>query len=165
MSKQEALIPKLITGEGTQLQKLHMYQITKQSSTRCELYLKSKDKQKPSISLGKVCLKSLQSKHKQNPSTSLRQNIPVHPWTKLVMNIFHFEGAYNLLIVDYTRRFLIVFKLSSVNAVYIANQCKQVFSEYGWPEILITDNGPCYTSQAFSSVMKSHNVNHVTSFA
>ena len=25
-------------------------------------------------------------------------------------------------------------------------QCKLIFSEYGWPETLISDNGPCYTS-------------------
>ena len=36
-------------------------------------------------------------------------------------------------------------------------------SEYGWPESLISDNGPCYTSQAFTSVMQSYSVNHITS--
>ena len=45
----------------------------------------------------------------------------------------------------------------------IANHFKQIFSEYGWPETLISDNGPCYTSQAFSSVMQSYSVNHITS--
>ena len=28
---------------------------------------------------------------------------------------------------------------------------------------MISDNGPCYTTQAFTSVMKSYNVNHITS--
>ena len=50
-----------------------------------------------------------------------------------------------------------------MTGVQIANQCKLIFSEYGWPETLISDNGPCYTSQAFTSVMKSYNVNHITS--
>ena len=144
--KEEALILKLITSEGTQLQKLHMHQIAKQSSARSE-----------------VCVKSLKSKCKQKPSTSLRKEIPVHPWTKLVIDIFHFEGAYYLLIVNYTSRFLIECKLSSVTCVHIANQCKLMFPEYGWPETLITDNGPCCTSQAFTSIMQSYNVNHITS--
>ena len=161
MSKQESLIPKLITSKDTQLQTLHMHQTTKQWSTRSEVYLKSKCKQKPSTSLGKVCCKSLQSKCKQKPSTSPGKEIPVHPWTKLVTDIFCFEDAYNLLIVDYTSRFPIVHKLSSVSGVNIANQCKLIFSEYGWPETVITDDGPCYTSQAFTSVKKSYNVNHI----
>ena len=45
---------------------------------------------------------------------------------------------------------------------HVTNQCKQVFSEYGWPETLISDNGPSYTSQAFTSDMQSYSVNHIT---
>ena len=108
-------------------------------------------------------LKSLQSKCKQRSSTSLGKEIPVHPWTKLVTDIFNFEGASYVLTVDYTSRFLIVCKLSSVTDVHIANKYKLIFSEYGWPETLITDNDPCYISQTFTSVMKSYNVNHITS--
>ena len=89
---------------------------------------------------------------------------PVPPWTKLVTDIFHFEGECYLLIVDYTGKFPIVCKLCSVTSVHVANQCKQIFSEYGWPQTLISDNGPCYTSQTFTSVMKSYNVNHITCF-
>ena len=87
----------------------------------------------------------------------------MQPWTKLVTDIFHFEGTSYLLIVDYMSRFPVVCRLSSVNGVHIANQCKLIFSEYGWPETLISDSGPCYTSQAFTSVMKSYKVNHITS--
>ena len=54
-------------------------------------------------------------------------------------------------------------KLSSVTGVHVANQCKLVFSQYGWSDTLISDNGPCYTSQAFASIMQAFSVNHVTS--
>ena len=91
------------------------------------------------------------------------KEIPVHPWTKLVTDILHFEGAYYMLKVDYTSRFPIVHKLSSLTGVHVANQCKLIFSEYTWPETLFTENGPCYTSQAFTSVMQSYNVNYITS--
>ena len=48
-------------------------------------------------------------------------------------------------------------------AHHIANHCKQIFSEYGWPETLISDNGPCYASKTFKKLMTEHNVNHTTS--
>ena len=35
-------------------------------------------------------------------------------------------------------------------------------SEYGWPETLISDNGLCYTADAFISVMNAYHVNHIT---
>ena len=109
------------------------------------------------------CLKYIHSKHKHKPSTSLGQEIPVHPWNELATDISHFESASYLLLVDCTSRFPVVHKLSSVTGLHIANHCKLIFSEYGWPETLISGNGPCFTSQAFTSVMKSYNVNHITS--
>ena len=59
-----------------------------------------------------LCLKCSHSKCKQKPSMSLDQEIPLHPWAKLVTDIFHFEEASYWLIVDYTSRFPVVCKLS-----------------------------------------------------
>ena len=110
-----------------------------------------------------LCLKHSHPKHKQKPSSSLGQEIPVHPWPKLATDIFLFESSSYLLQVDYTNRFPIVHKLSSMTGQHVANQCKLIFSEYGLPETLISDNDPCYTLQAFTSVMQSYNVTHITS--
>ena len=111
-----------------------------------------------------LCLKYSHCKCKQKPSTSLGQEIPVHPWTKLATDIFHFESASYLLTVYYSSRFPVAYKLSFMAGVHMANQCKLVFSEYRWPENPISDNGPCYTSQAFTSVMKTFSVNHITCY-
>ena len=110
-----------------------------------------------------LCLKYSHAKCKSKPTTSLGQEIPVYPWSMLATDIFHFEGAAYLFIVDYTSRFTIVCKLTSMTGIHVANQCKSVCSEYGWPDTLISDNGPCYTSQAFTNVMQVFSVNHITS--
>ena len=107
-------------------------------------------------------LKYLQSKCKQKPTMSLEQEIPLHHWTKLATDLFHFEGTSYLLIVNYTSKFLVMYKISSMTGQHVANHCKQVFSEYGWPETLMSDNGPCYTAGAFTSVMNAYHVNHIT---
>ena len=77
-----------------------------------------------------LCLKYSQSKCKQKPTMSVGQKIPIHSWTKLATDLFHFEGASYLLIVDYTSRFPVVHKLSSMTGQHVANQCKLVFSEH-----------------------------------
>ena len=59
-----------------------------------------------------LCLKYSFSKCQQKPSQSLGQEIPVHPWTKLTIDMFHFESSSYLLIVNYTSRFPVVCKLS-----------------------------------------------------
>ena len=78
-------------------------------------------------------------------------------------DIIHFEGASYLFVVDYASRFPVVCKLTSMTGQHIANQCKLIFSEYGWPETLISDNGPCYTAEVFTNLMREYNVNHITS--
>ena len=111
----------------------------------------------------KLCLTYSHSKCKQKPSMSLGQEIPLHPWSKLATDLFHFKGASYSWIVDYTNRFPVVHKLSSMTKKHVATQCRLIFSEYGWPETLISDNGPCYTGEAFNSVMNAYHVNHITS--
>ena len=90
-------------------------------------------------------------------------DIPVHPWSKLASDIFYFEGDSYLLIVDYTSEFPIIRKLSSMTGRPIAHHMQTIFAEYGWPNTLVTDNGPCYTSKEFKMLMESMSINHITS--
>ena len=50
-----------------------------------------------------------------------------------------------------------------MSAQQITEHFKSIFSEYGWPDTLVSDNGPCYTVEAFSNLMKEYVVNHITS--
>ena len=111
-----------------------------------------------------LCLKYSHFKCKQKSSMCLRQEIPLHPWSKLATDIYHLEGASYFLIVDYKSRFPVVHKLSAMTGQCIANQGMLIFSEYGWPEPLISDNGPYYTSEPFTGVWKAYHVNQITSF-
>ena len=94
---------------------------------------------------------------------SLGQEIPMHPWTKVAMDIFYFHGASYLLIVDYTNRFPVMRKLTSMMAQNVTGQMKLVFSDYVWPETTISNNGPCYSVEAFYKLMKDYSINHITS--
>ena len=61
--------------------------------------------------------------------------------------------------VDYTSRFPIVRELKSMSSQHITKH----FSEYGWPDTLVSDNGPCYVADMFTNLMKEYAVNHITS--
>ena len=110
-----------------------------------------------------LCLKYSTAKCKLEPSLALGQEIPLHPWTKLATDIFHFEGASYLLIVDYTSHYPVVHKLTSMTGQHVASQFKLICSEYRWPETIVSDNGPCYTSEIFTNLMSEYNINHITS--
>ena len=93
---------------------------------------------------------------------SIGQEIPLHPWSKLTTDIFHFEevsyfgsGLYQQI----SHCLQVVFHDRST-----CSKSVQVnLSEYGWSETLISEYGPCYTPEAFTGVMKVYNVNHNTS--
>ena len=110
-----------------------------------------------------LCLKYSTSKCKQESSLSLGQEVPLYPWTKLATDVFHFEGVSYLLVVNHTSRFLVVCKLTSMTGQHIASHFKLICSEYGWPETLVSDNGPCYTPEVFTNMMQDYNINHITS--
>ena len=57
-----------------------------------------------------LCLKYSTAKCKLEPSLALGQEVPLYPWTKLAMDIFHFEGVSYVLIVDYTSQYPVVCK-------------------------------------------------------
>ena len=95
---------------------------------------------------------------------SLGQEVLIYPWTKITTDIFHFENEYYLLLVDYTSRFPIVHKLTSMMAQQVTSHMKLIFSENGWPETIVSDNGPCYSAESFTKLITEYSVSHITSF-
>ena len=50
-----------------------------------------------------------------------------------------------------------------MSAQYIAEHFRLIFSEYGWPDTLVSDNGLFYVSETFTSLMNEYAVKHITS--
>ena len=110
-----------------------------------------------------LCLKYLQSKCKQTPRMSIGQEMPSFPWAKIATDIFHLEGDSYLLLVDYTNRYPIINKLTSMTAQHVIRHLKVILSEYGWADTIVSDNGPCYMAEAFTKTIQDYRVNHITS--
>ena len=110
-----------------------------------------------------LCIKYSRSKDKNMPNTALSHEIPSVPWSKVTTDIFHFKSRSYLLVVNYTSRFPIIREIKSMSAQHIADHVRLIFSEYGWPDTLVSDNGPCYVAEAFTTFMKEYTVNHITS--
>ena len=50
-----------------------------------------------------------------------------------------------------------------MSAQHIVEHFRLIFSEYRWPDTLISDNGWCYVAETFTNLMKEYAVNHITS--
>jgi len=73
------------------------------------------------------------------------------------------DGATYLLVVDYYSRFPEVVQLRSTTSQSVINALKAIFARYGIPEILLSDNGPQYSSTEFSEFAANYGFVHVTS--
>ena len=93
----------------------------------------------------------------------LHYEIPSKPWTKLATDIFHFQGTNYLIIVDYTSKFPVVKQLRKMDQRAITTAFEEVFTERGYPDELVSDNGPCYRGEQFSKFLKRKGIKHMTS--
>ena len=89
--------------------------------------------------------------------------LPQHPWEKIGTDLFELKGNSYLLLVDYFSRFIEVVKLSSTTTKSVVAAMKPIFARYGIPEIVVSDNGPQYSSQEFQNFAENYDFKHITS--
>ena len=64
--------------------------------------------------------------------------------------------------VDYFSRYPEVQALNSTTSSSITKALKNIFSQFGIPEVVISGNGPQYASNEFAEIAKAYDFKHVT---
>lgn len=68
-----------------------------------------------------------------------------------------------IVLSDYYSRFLEILHLSSTTAEQVVAKLKATFARFGIPEVVVSDNGPQFTSETFQSFSREYDFEHVTS--
>ena len=90
--------------------------------------------------------------------------MPELPWQKVGTELFQWKINQYLLIVDYYSRYIEISKLSSgTTADDIINHTKSIFARHGIPEVVYSDNGPQFRSEAYKQFAAEYQFTHVTS--
>ena len=84
-------------------------------------------------------------------------------WQRVGMDVFEWKKLTYPIIVDYYFRFMEVTKLVNTLAGSGILRCKNIFSRYGTPEKVVTDNGPQLDSNAFRKFAWEYQFRHITS--
>jgi len=90
----------------------------------------------------------------QQRETVLLHEVPQEPWEKLGIDFFEFRSTTYLLIADYYSRFPMIRKLRSTITSATNEILKQVFSEYGVPEIRYDRQWPPILVKGICSLCK-----------
>ena len=90
---------------------------------------------------------------------------PTRPWQRAGSDLFKFDGHDYLVITDYYSNLLIIHKIphGQCNAAKVISLSKEIFSEHGIPEVLVSDNGPQYSSSSFAEFADNWKFTHLTS--
>lgn len=92
----------------------------------------------------------------------VKEPFPERPWQKVGIDLFKLDCHWYLIVVDYFSRYFEIFKLSSLTEKVIITKLKDLFSRFGIPEVVRSDNGPQFQSE-FKQFAENYDFKHVTS--
>lgn len=100
---------------------------------------------------------------KQRAQPLVTSTFPDSPWQKVATDLFEWKKENYLLIVDYYSRFIEVARLKRTTAEEVIQHTKSIFARHGIPEVVISDNGPQYSADAYKQFAKEYQFQHITS--
>jgi len=108
-----------------------------------------------------TCQKFQKSQQKES---LLPHEIPTYPWQVLGMDLFHFNGAQYLMVADYYTKFPFIRKMpENCTSQAVINAIKDILSEHGVPERIVSDNAKHFDSEKYRQFTESWSIKHCTS--
>ena len=77
--------------------------------------------------------------------------------------MFELQGKHCLLVADYYSRFPVTRRLSGLTTQSVIGQLKSIFSGYGIPMTVLSDNGPQFASTEFKEFSRQNRFSHISS--
>ena len=102
-----------------------------------------------------------QAKQQKQPTQT--HQIPDRPWSRLFSDLFTLHGKEYIVLVDGYSDFIEVKCLQSTTSATLIQFFKEQFSRHGIPDVLMTDNGPQYTSREFTDFTQEWEFKHISS--
>jgi len=108
------------------------------------------------------CYKCLQKR--PNPEPILHSwDWPSKPWKRIHIN---FAGPFFdrmfFIVIDAHSKWPEVVQMTKTTSTATINALNTIFSRCGYPEQLVSDNGPQLPSSEFESFLKLHEIKHIT---
>ena len=111
----------------------------------------------------KKCPVCLENRPCQQSEPLKSHEIPPLPWAKVGTDLLHKNGRNYLVTIDYYSKWPEPTLLNSMTSTAVITALKSQFARYGVPSVLMSDNGPCYSSEQFKQFSQDWCFDHVTS--
>ncbi len=96
---------------------------------------------------------------------------PLHPWkwpsrrwARVHLDFAGpFQGKLFFVMIDAHSKWIEAVCTSSTSFQIVVEELRTIFSKFGLPETIVTDNGSSFTSQEFRKFLKNNGIRHTTS--
>ncbi|XP_037794447.1 uncharacterized protein K02A2.6-like [Penaeus monodon] len=110
------------------------------------------------------CPTCQETSRSQTKETLIPHELPTQPWQYVGTDLFHYGENDYLIVADYYSKFPIIRKMPiHVTSTAVIKALKNLFSEYGVPERVYSDNGRQYSSKEFVKFASNWEFEHITS--
>lgn len=100
---------------------------------------------------------------KQTKEPMIAMELPTAPWQKVGMDLFNFKGKDYLVVIDYYSNVPEMALLTNMSSACVITHAKSVFARHGIPNTVVSDNGPCFSSNEWQRFAEQYDFHHVTS--
>ena len=104
-----------------------------------------------------------QTHARTKPRTSQRQMQASRPMEIVAADLMATKHGNFLVTIDYFSGFLTADRLPSITSQAVMTALMKNFQKFGLVQMLLTDNGPCFASEAFKKFCEEMEVQHITS--
>ena len=111
----------------------------------------------------KCCKTCIQNKATQHMQPMIPRDVPDTPWQDLAADFFTYKTNDYLLVTDTFSKYSFTYKMHKKTAETVIHKLTQLFSQYGTPNTISTDNGPPFNSEPFTKFQIEQRVDHITS--
>ena len=90
-------------------------------------------------------------------------SFPARPCERVATDLYDFQGRKYIIVVDYYSRWFDIKELSNETSHSVIKALKEAFATHGIPDVIMSDNGPQYSAEAFRQFAAAYRFTHVTS--
>ena len=80
----------------------------------------------------------------------LKHEIPERPWARVGVDLYELIGRTLLIVCDYYNNFIEVERIQISTTLGVSKILKSLFARYGVPDIVLSVNGPQFSSAEFT---------------
>ena len=100
---------------------------------------------------------------KSQPLIGATQELPLFPWHTLATDLFYWKMMEFLIVADVFSKYILVRKLPNSTSTAMCIELSMIVTELGLPQIIKSDNGPCYSSKEFQQFLQCYSIMNQTS--